>query len=473
MNEAMPMPPKPAYRQVQMPEQLPEVRIYNFNEVALGYSQEQAIREARRCLQCKKATCVSGCPVGIDIPGFVGAIADGNLRRAITIVKRNNLLPAICGRVCPQSRQCQAQCVLGKKGASIGIGNLERFIADWEREEGAVRLPTIAPTTAKKVAVVGSGPGGLTVAADCARLGHEVTVFEALHKLGGVLVYGIPEFRLPKAILEAEVEVLATMGVEFRTDALIGAICSVKELQERYDAVYLGLGAGLPYFLGIPGENLAGVYSANEYLTRSNLMKAYLFPEYDTPIRRGTNVAVVGGGNVAMDSARTAVRLGAEHVYLIYRRSKDEMPARREEIEHAIQEGIDFQLLRNLTRIIGDSDGNVAAMEVVKMELGEPDASGRRRPIPIKGSEYTIEVDVVVPAIGNGANPLLTKSTPGLELNKWGYIVADPSTGATNMEGVFAGGDIVRGAATVILAMGDGRVASRAIHEYLTTNGHE
>jgi len=454
----------------QMPEQLPEVRIDNFNEVALGYSQEQAIREARRCRQCKEAPCVSGCPVGIDIPGFVGAMADGNLKRSIAIVKRSNLLPAVCGRVCPQSRQCQARCVLGRKGAPVGIGNLERFIADWETKEGGVKLPAMAPPTGKNVAVVGSGPGGLTVAADCARLGHKVTVFEALHKLGGVLVYGIPEFRLPKAILETEVDVLARMGVEFRTDALIGAIVSVEELRDQFDAVYLGLGAGLPYFLGIPGENLAGVYSANEYLTRSNLMKAYLFPEYDTPIRRGTNVAVVGGGNVAMDSARTAVRLGAEHVFLIYRRSKEEMPARREEIEHAIGEGIDFQLLRNPTRIIGDARGNVAAVEIVKMELGEPDASGRPRPVPVPGSEYTIEVDVVVPAIGNGANPLLIRATPGLELNEWGYIVADPNTGATSMEGVFAGGDIVRGAATVILAMGDGRTASRAIHEYVTTN---
>jgi len=473
MTDVIPTPPKPVRKRVQMPEQLPEVRIHNFNEVSLGYTQEQAVREARRCLQCKKAPCVSGCPVGIDIPGFVGAIADGNLRRAIAIVKRSNLLPAICGRVCPQSRQCQAQCVLGKKGSPVSIGNLEGFIADWERKEGGVKLPAIAPSTGKKVAVVGSGPGGLTVAADCVQLGHKVTVFEALHKLGGVLVYGIPEFRLPKAILDEEVDVLASMGVEFRMDALIGAVLSVKELQEQYDAVYLGLGAGLPYFLGIPGENLAGVYSANEYLTRSNLMKAYLFPEYDTPIRRGTNVAVVGGGNVAMDSARIAVRLGAEHVYLVYRRSREEMPARREEIEHAIQEGVDCQLLRNPTRIIGDGHGNVAGLEIVKMELGEPDASGRRRPIPIEGSEYQIEVDVVVPAIGNGANPLLTKSTRGLKLNKWGYIVADPETGATSMKGVFAGGDIVRGAATVILAMGDGRVASRAIHEYVTANRHD
>lgn len=457
-------------KKVEMPEQLPEVRIHNFKEVVLGYSTEQAVKEARRCLQCKKAPCVGGCPVGIDIPGFIKAIADGNFRRAITIVKRDNLLPAICGRVCPQSSQCQAACVLGKKSTPVSIGHLEHFIADWERKEGGIRLPEMAPPSGKKIAVVGSGPGGLTVAADCARKGHQVTVFEALHKLGGVLLYGIPEFRLPNAVLDAEIEVLVKMGVEFKTDALIGAVYTVKELQDRFDAVYLGLGAGLPHFLGVPGENLAGVYSANEYLTRSNLMKAYLFPLYDTPIRRGRNVAVVGGGNVAMDSARTAVRLGAEHVFLIYRRSKEEMPARREEIEHAIQEGIELQLLRNPTRIIGDGNGNVEAMEVIKMKLGEPDASGRRRPVPIPGSEYEIKVDVVVPAVGNGANPLLTKATPGLELNKWGYVVANPETGATSMEGVFAGGDIVRGAATVILAMGDGRVAARAIHEYVTSD---
>jgi len=467
MNEQKPKPKKPILQMVPMREQEPKVRIRNFNEVPLGYSPEEAIAEARRCLQCKKSPCVLGCPVAIDIPGFIKAIAEGDFRKAITIMKRDNLLPAVCGRVCPQSEQCQAKCVLGKKGDPVAIGNLERFIADWERTEGGVQLPRVAPATGKKVAVVGSGPAGLTVAADCARLGHKVTVYEALHKLGGVLVYGIPEFRLPKAILDSEVGVLSRMGVEFITDTVIGRTLTVQDLLGEFEAVFLGLGAGLPYFLGVPGENLAGVYSANEYLARSNLMKAYLFPEYDTPIRRGRRVAVIGGGNVAMDSARTAVRLGAEHVYLIYRRSRKEMPARDEEIERAIQEGIDFQLLRNPTRIIGDGHGNVKAIEVIKMRLGEPDSSGRRRPIPVPGTEYTLQVDVVVPAIGNGANPLLTKATPGLELNKWGYIVVDEKTGATSIEGVYAGGDIVRGAATVILAMGDGRVAARAIHEYI------
>ncbi|HUT04316.1 MAG TPA: NADPH-dependent glutamate synthase [bacterium] len=455
---------------VPMPEQPPEVRRRNFKEVPLGYSREQAMAEASRCLQCKSRPCVSGCPVGIDIPGFVKAIADGDFRTAIRIVKHDNTLPAVCGRVCPQSGQCQSRCVLGKKGDPLAIGNLERFVADWERREGGMEMPELAPRTGKKVAVVGSGPAGLTVAADCARNGHAVTVFEALHSLGGVLRYGIPEFRMPKEILDAEVGMLEKMGVEFRTDAVIGPMLTVHDLLGQYDAVYLAIGAGLPFFMGIPGENLAGVYSANEYLTRSNLMKAYLFPQYDTPIIKGRRVAVIGGGNVAMDSARTALRLGAEEVFLIYRRSKKEMPARHQEIEHAYQEGIDFHLLRLPMRILGDEQGNVVGMEVVKSRLGEPDASGRRKPIPIPGTEYTIDVDVVVPALGNGANRLLTRPTRGLDTDKRGKIIADPETAETSIKGVYAGGDIVRGAATVILAMGDGRLAARAIHEYLSTS---
>lgn len=461
---------KPILKMVPMPEQPPEVRRRNFKEVPLGYSREQAMAEASRCLQCKSRPCVSGCPVGIDIPGFVKAIADGDFRTAIRIVKHDNTLPAVCGRVCPQSGQCQSRCVLGKKGDPLAIGNLERFVADWERREGGMEMPELAPRTGKKVAVVGSGPAGLTVAADCARNGHAVTVFEALHSLGGVLRYGIPEFRMPKEILDAEVGMLEKMGVEFRTDAVIGPMLTVHDLLGQYDAVYLAIGAGLPFFMGIPGENLAGVYSANEYLTRSNLMKAYLFPQYDTPIIKGRRVAVIGGGNVAMDSARTALRLGAEEVFLIYRRSKKEMPARHQEIEHAYQEGIDFHLLRLPMRILGDEQGNVVGMEVVKSRLGEPDASGRRKPIPIPGTEYTIDVDVVVPALGNGANRLLTRPTRGLDTDKRGKIIADPETAETSIKGVYAGGDIVRGAATVILAMGDGRLAARAIHEYLSTS---
>lgn len=470
MSEQPKRPRKPVLKMVPMPEQPPEVRRRNYREVPLGYSPEQAMEEASRCLQCKNRPCVSGCPVGINIPGFIKAIADGDFRKAITVLKHDNTLPAVCGRVCPQSEQCQARCVLGKKGDPVAIGNLERFIADWERCEGGMEVPELAPPTGKKVAVVGSGPAGLTVAADCVRNGHAVTVFEALHQLGGVLRYGIPEFRMPKEILDAEVGMLEKMGVEFRTDAVIGPMLSVKDLLGQFDAVYLGLGAGLPYFMGIPGENLAGVYSANEYLTRSNLMKAYLFPQYDTPIIRGRRVAVIGGGNVAMDSARTALRLGAEDVYVVYRRSRKEMPARDEEIEHAYQEGIDFHLLREPTRILGDDHGNVVGMEVIKMRLGEPDSSGRHRPIPIPGTEYAIELDVVVSALGNGANSLLTKLTPELETNRRGNIIADPETAATSIKRVYAGGDIVRGAATVILAMGDGRRAARAIHEYLTNS---
>ncbi len=451
----------------KMPEQDPKVRAKNFNEVPYGYPPEIAQLEASRCLQCKKPKCVEGCPVEIDIPGFIKLIYDGDFVGAARKLKERNSLPAICGRVCPQEDQCEKYCVVGKKDQPVAIGRLERFAADWERTHGEVVLPEKAPATGKKVAVVGSGPAGLTVAGDLILKGHEVTIFEALHKPGGVLVYGIPEFRLPKAIVEAEVNYLQRLGVKVECNCVIGRIATVDELLQEYDAVFLGLGAGLPQFLGIPGENYCGIYSANEYLTRSNLMKAYLFPEYDTPIARGKNVAVFGAGNVAMDAARTALRLGADVVRIIYRRSRDEMPARIEEIHHAEEEGVQFYLLTAPTRFFGDDNGWVTGFECIKMELGEPDESGRRRPVPIKGSEFRLDCDLAVVAIGTGANPLLTTTTPGLELNKRGYIVADPETGKTSKEGVWAGGDIVTGSATVILAMGAGRKAANSIHEYL------
>jgi len=451
----------------KMPEQDPKVRAKNFNEVPYGYPPEIAQLEASRCIQCKKPKCVEGCPVEIDIPGFIKLIYEGDFVGAARKLKERNSLPAICGRVCPQEDQCEKLCVLGKKDQPVAIGRLERFAADWERTKGEVFLPEKAPATGKKVAVVGSGPAGLTVAGDLILKGHEVTIFEALHKPGGVLVYGIPEFRLPKAIVEAEVHYLERLGVKVECNCVIGRIATIDELLQEYDAVFLGLGAGLPQFLGIPGENYCGIYSANEYLTRSNLMKAYLFPEYDTPIARGKNVAVFGAGNVAMDAARTALRLGADVVRIIYRRSREEMPARIEEIHHAEEEGVQFYLLTAPTRFFGDDNGWVTGFECIKMELGEPDESGRRRPIPIKGSEFRLDCDLAVVAIGTGANPLLTTTTPGLELNKRGYIVADPETGKTSKEGVWAGGDIVTGSATVILAMGAGRKAANSIHEYL------
>ena len=459
-----------AKHRIPMPKQDHRARTNNFSEVALGYTREMAQQEALRCLQCKKAPCVSGCPVEIDIPAFIRLLQQGDFLGAVRKIKEKNSLPGICGRVCPQEEQCEIKCVLSKKGEPIAIGRLERFAADYELEQGEVRAPSIEPQTGHKVAVVGAGPAGLTVAGELSKLGHKVTVFEALHKPGGVLVYGIPEFRLPKSIVQIECDYVMKLGAEFRTSHVVGQLGSLQSLMEDgYEAIFVATGAGLPYFLGIPGENLNGVYSANEFLTRTNLMKAYLFPEYDTPIRIGKNVAVIGGGNVAMDSARCAKRLGAENVYIVYRRSEKEMPARNEEIENAVEEGIELMTLRNPTRVIGDENGWVEKLEVIKMELGEPDDSGRRRPLPVEGSEYTIDVDVVVPAIGQGPNPLLTKNTPGLELNKWGNIVADEETGKTSIPGVFAGGDIVTGAATVILAMGAGKKAARAIHEYLET----
>ncbi len=453
----------------KMFEQEPKVRAKNFDEVPLGYSQETAELEAGRCLQCKKPTCMEGCPVQIDIPAFIRSIKEGDFSGAIMKLWEMTSLPAVCGRVCPQESQCEALCILGKKEEPVAIGRLERFAADWQRTKGEYKIPQKAAPTGKKVAVVGSGPSGLTVAGDLILKGHEVTIFEAFHKTGGVLIYGIPEFRLPKAIVQAEVDTLEKLGVKVICNAVIGRTLSVDELFDQgFDAVYVGVGAGLPIFMNIPGENLIGIYTANEYLTRSNLMKAYRFPEYDTPIVFGKKVVVLGAGNVAMDSARTALRLGAESVKIVYRRSRDEMPARSEEIHHAEEEGVELHLLTNPTRFIGNDQGKVTAMECLKMELGEPDASGRRRPIPITGSEFITETDLVVIAIGAGANPLITAATPGLQTNKRGYIMADPKTGKTYKKGVWAGGDIVTGSATVILAMGAGRLAANSIHEYLT-----
>ncbi len=453
----------------EMPRQDPKARRTNFDEVALGYSAEQAVAEAQRCLYCKKPFCVGGCPVEIDIPAFVRAIAEGDFAGAALKIKEKNALPAICGRVCPQEDQCEKQCVLGKKWEPLAIGRLERFAADWEAEQGKISVPETAPPTGKRIGVVGSGPAGLTVAADLAMLGHGVTIFEALHAPGGVLVYGIPEFRLPKRIVAREVEFIKKLGVEVQVNFVVGKTRTIDELmkEQGYDAIFIATGAGLPYFMGIPGENLNGVYSANEFLTRSNLMKAFRFPDYDTPIKVGKKVAVVGGGNVAMDSVRTAMRLGAEDVYCVYRRSRNEMPAREEEIDNALEEEMILKELHSPVRVIGDEKGWVKQMECIRMELGEPDASGRRRPVPIEGSEFLIDVDVVVIAIGQGPNPLVPSTTPGLETNKWGNIIADDETGLTSLEAVYAGGDIVTGAATVILAMGAGRKAAKAIHGYL------
>ena len=451
-----------------MPEQAPEIRRRNFEEVPMGYTAELAIKEAERCLQCKKPTCMEGCPVSIDIPAFIKHIKEGEFTKAVRKIWERNALPAVCGRVCPQEIQCEGRCILGKKGEPVAIGNLERFVADLERDQGKGELPPKSDPTGKKIAVVGSGPSGLTVAGDLILKGHEVTMFEAFHKPGGVLVYGIPEFRLPKEIVYSEINFLERLGVKLERNTVVGRTVSLDELFEQgFDAVYIGVGAGLPSFLNIPGENLIGIYSANEYLTRANLMKAYLFPQYDTPIVKGKNVVVLGAGNVAMDSARTAMRLGADKVRIVYRRSRDEMPARSAEIHHAGEEGIEFFLLTAPTEFIGDENGRVTGMECLKMELGEPDDSGRRRPVPIKGSEFQLDCDLAVIAVGAGANPLLAKSTEGLELTKRGYIIADEETGKTTKKAVWAGGDIVTGQATVILAMGAGRAASDSIHKYL------
>ncbi len=449
-----------------MPEQDPSVRRRNFSEVALGYKEEDAIKEAARCLQCKKPKCVEGCPVGVPIPEFISAIREGDFKRAIDKIKEKNLLPAVCGRVCPQETQCEGECLMGKKHEPVAIGRLERFAADWERETGNVSIPEVAPPTGKKVAIVGSGPSGLTCAYDLAKLGHKVTIFEAFHEPGGVLVYGIPEFRLPKAIVAREIEVLEKMGVEIVPNAVVGKLITIDEILQEYDACFIGVGAGLPRFMGIEGENLNGVYSANEFLTRVNLMKAYAFPEYDTPVKIGRRVAVVGGGNVAMDAVRTALRLGADEAYIIYRRSMAELPARQEEVHHAKEEGVRFELCTNPVRIIGE-EGWVKEIECVRMTLCGLDESGRKRPEPMPGSEFRIPVDMVIMAIGTSANPLISQTTPDIGLNKRGYIVVNEETGETSRDGVFAGGDIVTGSATVISAMGAGRKAAKGIHEYL------
>ncbi|RJP70687.1 MAG: NADPH-dependent glutamate synthase [Ignavibacteriales bacterium] len=453
----------------QMPEQEPEVRNKNFKEVNLGFTEELAKLEALRCIQCPKPTCTTGCPVGVKIRDFISLVAQGDYLGAASKIKEDNVLPAVCGRVCPQEEQCEVVCVVGKKNEPVAIGRLERFVADWEREHVGIRTPELKPKTGKKIAIIGSGPAGLSCAGDLIQRGHDVSVFEALHELGGVLVYGIPEFRLPKEIVKAEVEALSKLGVDFQTNAVIGFTDTIDELLANgYDAVFIAVGAGLPYFLNIPGENLNGVYSSNEFLTRVNLMKAYNFPDFDTPVFdcKDKNVAVFGGGNTAMDAVRTSKRLGAKNAYIIYRRSEVELPARKEEVHHAKQEGIEFLLLENPLEFIGDN-GWLKGVMLQKMELGEPDASGRRRPVAIKGSEHILDIDMAVVAIGNGSNPIIQKTTPDLEFNKWGNIVVNDETMKTSKEGVFAGGDIVTGGATVILAMGAGRKAAQAIDEYL------
>ena len=452
---------------IKMPEQAPDVRNKNFKEVSLGYTEEMAIEEAQRCLNCKHKPCVSGCPVNVRIPEFIAGVAKGDFMAAYKVITSTNALPAVCGRVCPQESQCESKCVRGMKGEAVAIGRLERFVADWYMKN-CDELPEKPASNGKKVAVIGSGPSALACAGDLAKQGYEVTMFEAFHKAGGVLVYGIPEFRLPKAIVQKEIDKLTALGVKIMTNMVIGKVLSIDEIIDDmgFDAVFVGTGAGLPSFMGIPGEALVGVYSANEYLTRINLMKAYL-PEYDTPIRNSKAVAVVGGGNVAMDAARCAKRMGAEHVYIVYRRSEKEMPARLEEVHHAKEEGIEFHLLENPVQILNDGNGQVCGIECLKMELGEPDASGRRSPIPIEGSNYVLDVDTVVMSLGTSPNPLIRSTTKGLETNRKGCLVVNEETNQTTREGVYAGGDAVTGAATVILAMGAGKKAAAAIDEYL------
>ena len=462
--------PNMSLKKNEMPSQAPEVRNKNFLEVALGYTQEQALDEAQRCLNCKNKPCVSGCPVNIAIPEFIAKVAQGDFEGAYQVITLQSSLPAVCGRVCPQERQCEQKCVRGIKGEPVAIGRLERFVADWHNQH-VTEAPVKPASNGHKVAVVGSGPSGLTCAGDLAKKGYEVTVFEAQHTAGGVLVYGIPEFRLPKDIVQKEIDTLKALGVKVETNMVIGRVLSIDELLEQgYEAVFIGSGAGLPRFMNIPGENLKGVYSANEFLTRVNLMKAYQ-PGSDTPIEHAKRVAVVGGGNVAMDAARCAKRLGAEDVFIVYRRSEKELPARAEEVEHAKEEGIVFHLLNNPTKILGDDQGFVKGMECIRMELGEPDASGRRRPVEMPGSEFTLDVDCVIMAIGTSPNPLIKSTTEGLETQKWGGIIVEEATGLTSREGVYAGGDAVTGAATVILAMGAGKTAASAIDQYIQNKG--
>lgn len=455
-----------------MPAQDPKVRVKNLDEVALGYTPEQARVEAMRCTQCKKQPCIAGCPVGIDIPKFIQHIADGEFQESINVIKEVSILPAICGRVCPQETQCQLPCTVGKSlknvDKAVSIGRLERFVSDWEREQGSVQIPAVKPETGKKVAIVGSGPAGLVVATDVRREGHDVTIFEAFHKPGGVVRYGIPEFRLPNTLVDADIDCLDKMGVKLETNFVVGRTRKLADLikKDGFEAVFVGSGAGLPMFMGIEGENLVGVFSANEYLTRANLMRAFERGAADTPIYKSKKVVVLGGGNVAMDAARMAKRLGAEEVTVVYRRTEAEMPARTEEREHAKEEGVKFQLLQNAQRIIGDENGKVKAMECVRYELGEPDDSGRRRPVLIKGSEFEIEVDTVLVSIGNGSNPLIPQTTKEVDVNKWGNIIVNEGQ-KTSMDRVYAGGDIVLGAATVILAMGEGRKAAASINELL------
>jgi glutamate synthase (NADPH/NADH) small chain len=469
LRKSIPVKERMKISRQKMSERDAAERNKNFYEVNLGQDAKRAVLEARRCLDCANPQCILGCPVQIDIPAFIKLIEAGKFAKSVRKLKETNSLPAICGRVCPQETQCEEVCTLKKAtGVPVAIGNLERFIADYERESGEVFIPKTPASTGRKVAIIGAGPAGLTVAGELAKKGHQITVFEALHLAGGVLVYGIPEFRLPKHILEAEVDYLRKLGVEFKMNFVVGMSSSLEDLREEgYETFFVGTGAGLPNFMRIPGENLIGIYSANEYLTRVNLMRAYDFPEYDTPVYLGKRAAVLGGGNVAMDSVRVAKRLGAEMAAIVYRRSRTEMPARIEEVHHAEEEGIEFHFLTTPIRFIGDDKNQVKAMECLRMELGEPDSSGRRRPVPIEGSEFIMEVDLVVVAIGNSPNPLIPKTTPGLEVGKWGNVEVDWDTMATSMEGVYAGGDIVRGGATVILAMGDARVAAFEMDKYL------
>jgi len=450
----------------EMPTRSPEERRNCFDEVALGYTMELAVAEANRCLQCKKSPCVAGCPVEVRIPEFIKALREGDMWHAAEVLKDTNSLPAICGRVCPQETQCEAKCVLGRKGEPVAIGRLERFVADWERDQGMV-TPSIPEPTGQRIAIVGAGPSGLTTAGDLTKMGHSVEILESLHVPGGVLMYGIPEFRLPKGVVGAEIEYLKSLGVVIRTNVVVGKLYSLAELTEQYDAVFLGTGAGLPMMMNIPGENYNGVYSANELLTRTNLMKGYLFPEWDTPVKVGRRVAVVGAGNVAMDSARVSLRLGAQEVYIVYRRSRAEVPARAEEVHHAEEEGIIFNFLTNPVEVYGNEKGWVTGVRCIRMKLGELDRSGRPRPIPIEGSEFDMQVDTVVMALGTRPNPLVFADAEQLERTRWGTAVADTRTGRTKMERVWAGGDIVTGAATVISAMGAGRVAAMDIDAYL------